>query len=106
MKAVDSHVGSRLGQKRSQERLTVATLAYRLGVGQADLLRYENGQERIPAHIVTRLCSVFCVSPSYFFHPEFDESADGGPNGAPVGVAPPAPAQTGPHERPSGGSRC
>jgi len=67
MNNVDVHVGARVREKRFQARLTVAVLASRAGVGAAQLLRYENGQERIPAQILVKLCRTLDMPVSHVF---------------------------------------
>jgi transcriptional regulator with XRE-family HTH domain len=67
MNSIDSHIGARLRQKRFQSRLTVASLACRIGIDGAQLLRYENGQERIPAQVLLKFCRVLEISISHLF---------------------------------------
>jgi transcriptional regulator with XRE-family HTH domain len=67
MKAIDLHIGARLREKRFQSRLTLQGLASRVGISAHRLLRYENGEERIPAEIVMGLCNALDLRPSYLF---------------------------------------
>ncbi|WP_196305433.1 helix-turn-helix domain-containing protein [Rhodoblastus acidophilus] len=64
---VDAFVGARLRQRRMQKGLPLSALSCRTGVSSARLLRFEDGQERIPPDIMIKFCSVLEIAPAYFF---------------------------------------
>nr|WP_246664666.1 helix-turn-helix transcriptional regulator [Rhodoblastus acidophilus] len=67
MSDIDLLVGARLREKRFQARLSLSELAARIGAPPARLLRFEDGQERVPAQILAAFCRALEVKPAEIF---------------------------------------
>ncbi|MCW2282924.1 transcriptional regulator with XRE-family HTH domain [Rhodoblastus acidophilus] len=67
MSEIDIVVGARLREKRFQARLSLAELAARIGATSARVLRFEDGQERLPAHMLAEFCRALEVNPAEIF---------------------------------------
>lgn len=64
---VDVHVGSKLKEIRTMQRLSQTDVAQRLGLSFQQVQKYEIGSNRIAASRLFELAQIFDVSPSYFF---------------------------------------
>jgi transcriptional regulator with XRE-family HTH domain len=64
---IDSHVGMRLRQRRTDLRISLQELAALTGVCYQQIQKYENGVNRISASMLWLLGEALRVSPAYFF---------------------------------------
>lgn len=65
--AVDVHVGTRLREARERQSLSTSKVAGVIGVTEAELELFENGQMRVGAARLHALCRILGQSVSYFF---------------------------------------
>lgn len=64
---IDVSVGKCLRTIRFQRNRTVADLSAAIGVKADDLLAFESGEQRIGAHLMSKLCDALDVSAFEFF---------------------------------------
>lgn len=54
-------VGARLKQLREAERYTQSELANKVGLERTSITNIENGNQKLPLHVLYKLCEVFKV---------------------------------------------
>ena len=65
---INAHVGSLIHERRKKCRITLESLAEQLNISYQQVWKYENGESRIPLHILYRLSFILGVdSVQYFF---------------------------------------
>jgi transcriptional regulator with XRE-family HTH domain len=74
---VDVHVGRRLKEIRTKNKLSQTDVAQRLGLSFQQVQKYEIGSNRIAASRLFELAQIFDTSPAYFFE-GLHEAAHGG----------------------------
>jgi transcriptional regulator with XRE-family HTH domain len=74
---IDCLVGDNLRRLRRAAGLTIAALARRLEVSPTQLLKYEQGVDRIGAAVLFQLAKVFAVPAAAFYDglPDYDAAA-------------------------------
>ena len=61
------NIGEKMKSLRKQKKISVDFLAKELGVSKTTIYRYEDATiEKIPLHIIDKLCEIFDVSPEEF----------------------------------------
>ena len=61
------NIGEKIKILRKQKKISVDFLAKELGVSKTTIYRYEDATiEKIPLHIIDKLCEIFGVSPAEF----------------------------------------
>lgn len=61
------NIGEKIKNFRKQKKISVDFLAKELGVSKTTIYRYEDETiEKIPLHIIDKLCEIFEVSPAEF----------------------------------------
>lgn len=61
------NIGEKIKSLRKENEISVDFLAKELGVSKTTIYRYEDSTiEKIPLHIIDKLCEIFCVSPAEF----------------------------------------
>ncbi len=73
--AVDKHMGLRVRNRRLQLRLTQSDIGAALGLSFQQILKYENGTNRIAASNLFRIAAALGVDIAYFFAGMSDETA-------------------------------
>lgn len=64
---IDLYVGQRIREKRLKAGLTLSFVAKKLGVSLQTVQKYEQGNTRVSASTMYKLCRVFSVQSNYFF---------------------------------------
>jgi transcriptional regulator with XRE-family HTH domain len=64
---IDELVGAGLRQRRDERGMGVRELARAAGVSESDILRWETGKVRIPAHTLLLLIEALQLDPPWFF---------------------------------------
>jgi transcriptional regulator with XRE-family HTH domain len=64
---IDELVGAGLHQRREERGLSICELARATGVSESDILRWETGKVRIPAHTLLLLIEALQLDPPWFF---------------------------------------
>ncbi len=77
LQRIDSHVGQRIRQRRTQLNLSQQKLAGAIGVTYQHLQKYENGDDRVSGSRLYALSQIFGVPVAYFFS-DFDRKDDFG----------------------------
>lgn len=73
---VDVHVGRKLKQIRTLQRLSQTDVARRLGLSFQQIQKYEIGSDRIAASRLFELAQIFNVSPAFFFEGLSESTGD------------------------------
>ena len=81
IRALDSHVGRRVRERRKHLGLSQTELAERLGLSFQQVQKYENGGNRISAGTLGRIAEALDVPVGFFF----DGIGPDGPSRRPVG---------------------
>ncbi|MGE0767242.1 MAG: helix-turn-helix domain-containing protein [Hyphomicrobiaceae bacterium] len=66
MTELDRFIGQRLRDRREQIGQSADDLAHKLGIAPGDLRDIENGEQRLTASLLTRVCAHLDVNPHYF----------------------------------------
>jgi transcriptional regulator with XRE-family HTH domain len=64
---IDELVGAGLRHRREERGLSIRELARAAGVSESDILRWETGKVRIPAHTLLLLIEALQLDPPWFF---------------------------------------
>ncbi|MET0155666.1 MAG: response regulator [Rickettsiales bacterium] len=65
---INAHVGALIHERRKKCRITLESLADQLNISYQQVWKYENGESRIPLHVLYRLAFILGVeSVQYFF---------------------------------------
>lgn len=77
-KRVDSHVGSRIRQRRTLLGFTQEQLAAALEISYQQVQKYETGANRVSAGRLFQIANELSVDVGYFFEGLNEETSDGG----------------------------
>ena len=66
---INSAIGKQIRARRNELGLTQKTLAEQVGVSQQQILKYEQGDGRIPADRLMALCRLMQIEPGTLFRP-------------------------------------
>ncbi|MBB4200855.1 transcriptional regulator with XRE-family HTH domain [Rhodoblastus sphagnicola] len=72
---IDQDVGERLRALRFQHRISIGELASRARLSPEQIVCFENGELRIDARIMLRLCKILDIRPIEFFAPLYAKQA-------------------------------
>lgn len=64
---IDRLIGSRIRQRRIDRNFKLSELARSVGIDTATLQDYEDGQQRISAARLVRICEILDTPPVYMF---------------------------------------
>jgi chemotaxis family two-component system response regulator Rcp1 len=82
---VNAHVGALIHERRKKCKITLEALAEKLGISYQQVWKYENGESRIPLHVLYKLSRILGVDSVQYFFEGLKESEDGeGGEGVPL----------------------
>jgi transcriptional regulator with XRE-family HTH domain len=64
---IDLAIGARIRRQRKTLRMSISDLSKNIGVSELEVAQFENGNKRLSAPILIRLCKIFGVGIAYFF---------------------------------------
>jgi transcriptional regulator with XRE-family HTH domain len=64
---IDLAIGARIRRQRKTLRMSISDLSKNIGVSEFEIAQFENGNRRLSAPILVRLCKIFGVGIAYFF---------------------------------------
>ena len=67
MNSIDVHIGRRIRMRCQELQLSHEDLAMQISCSSAELEAHLNGETRIGALLLERLCEILQVTPSFFF---------------------------------------
>jgi len=73
---INAHVGALIHERRKKCRITLESLADQLNISYQQVWKYENGESRIPLHVLYRLSYILGVESVQYFFEGFKNAED------------------------------